>query len=128
MGFLPAQSKEALLQELISDAKKQIKNGFIFGLVGLFFAFSGFFSFAFDLLGFSIAWLAVGMAGAAMVVVAFYVMIRADLQEINWKRELVNVTSSVIKTKEPELSVDNGDRYFDENYEKWKNPFEEDNN
>ena len=125
---MSAQSNDALLQELIRDAKKQIRNGFIFGLVGLFFAFSGFFSFAVDFLGFSVAWLAVGIAGAAMVIVAFYVMIRADLREANWKRDLVNVTSSVIRTKEPEHPADNGDKYFDENYEKWKNPFEEDNN
>jgi len=96
------------------------------GLVGLLFASFGFFSYSTDLLGFSSAWLAVGMAGAAMVIAAFYVMIRADMQEGNWKRRLGNATSSAVKSPELEPSTDDGNEYFDENYENWKNPFEED--
>jgi hypothetical protein len=123
---LSDQARTALLQELIKDAKDQIRNGFILGLVGLLFASFGFFSYATDLLGFSPAWLALGMAGAAMVIAAFYVMIRADMQEGKWKRQLGNVTSSAVKGLEPEASTDDDNEYFDENYEDWKNPFEED--
>jgi hypothetical protein len=123
---LSDQARSTLLQELIKDAKDQIRNGFIFGLVGLLFASFGFFSYATSLLGFSPAWLALGMAGAAMVIAAFYVMIRADMQEGKWKRQLENVTFSTIKSPEAESSTDDGDEYFDENYENWKNPFEED--
>jgi hypothetical protein len=123
---LSDQAKSTLLQELVKDAKDQIRNGFILGLVGLLFASFGFFSYATSLLGFSPAWLALGMAGAAMVIAAFYVMIRADMQEGKWKRQLENVTSSAVKSPEAEPSTDDGDEYFDENYENWKNPFEED--
>jgi UPF0716 family protein affecting phage T7 exclusion len=122
---LSDQARIALLQELIKDAKDQIRNGFILGLAGLLFASFGFFSYATGLLGFSPGWLALGMAGAAMVVAAFYVMIRADMQEGRWKRQLGNVASSAVKSPEAESSTDD-DEYFDENYENWKNPFEED--
>jgi hypothetical protein len=123
---LSDQARIALLQELIKDAKDQIRNGFIFGLVGLLFASFGFFSYATSLLGSSLAWLVLGMAGAAMVIAAFYVMIRADMQRDKWKRQLGNVTSSAVKSPEAEPPTDDGDEYFDENYEDWKNPFEED--
>jgi UPF0716 family protein affecting phage T7 exclusion len=123
---LSDQARTALLQELIKDAKDQIRNGFIFGLVGLLFASFGFFSYAAGLLGFSPAWLALGVAGVAMVVAAFYVMINADMQEGKWKRELGNVTSSSVQSPEAEPSTDDSEEYFDESYEKWKNPFEED--
>ena len=120
------QAKIAFLEELVKDAKKEIKTGFILGLVGLIFASSGFFSYAADLLGFNLGWLALGIAGAAMVTGAFYIMIRADLQEGKWKKQLGNVGSSAVKSPEPERSTDNDEKYFDENYENWKNPFEED--
>ena len=126
MLVLSDQARTALLQELIKDAKDQIRNGFIFGLVGLLFASFGFFSYTTSLLGFSLAWLALGMAGAAMVIAAFYVMIRADRLVGKWKRQLGNVTSSAAKGPGAELSTDQGNEYFDENYENWKNPFEED--
>jgi hypothetical protein len=121
---LSDQARTALLQELIKDARDQIRKGFIFGLVGLLLASFGFFFYATSLLGFSLAWLVLGMAGAAMVIGAFYVMIRADMQQGNWKKQLGNVASSAVKSPEAEPSVD--DEYFDENYEDWKNPFEED--
>ena len=120
------QARIALLQELIKDAKDQIRNGFILGLAGLLFASFGFFSYATGLVGFGLAWLALGMAGAAMVIAAFYVMIRADMQEGKWKRQLENANSSTVKSPEAGPSTDDGDEYFDENYENWKNPFEED--
>jgi hypothetical protein len=123
---LSDQAKIAFLEELVKDAKKEIKTGFILGLVGLIFASSGFFSYAADLLGFNLGWLALGIAGAAMVTGAFYIMIRADLQEGKWKKQLGNVGSSAVKSPEPERSTDNDEKYFDENYENWKNPFEED--
>jgi hypothetical protein len=123
---LSDQAGTALLQELIKDAKNQIRNGLIVGLVGLLFASFGFFSYATSMLGFSPAWLALGMAGAAMVIAAFYVMIRADRLVGKWKRQLGNVTSSAVKSPGAEPSTDQGDEYFDENYENWKNPFEED--
>ena len=126
MRVLSDQARTALLQELVKDAKDRIRNGFILGLIGLLFASFGFFSFATDLLGFSLAWLALGMAGAAMVTAAFYLMIRADMQEGKWKRQLGNVTSSASKSPEAVASKDDGNEYFDENYEDWKNPFEED--
>ena len=126
MLVLSDKARIALLQELIKDAKNEIRNGFILGLVGLLFASFGFFSYATSLLGFSLAWLALGMAGAAMVIVAFYAMIRADMQESKWKKELGNVASSAVKGLEAEHFTDDGDEYFDENYEDWKNPFEED--
>jgi hypothetical protein len=122
---LSDQARTALLQELIKDAKDQLRNGFILGLVGLLFASFGFFSFATDLLGFSLVWLTLGMAGTAMIIAAFYVMIRADMQEGKWKRQLGNVTSSAFKSPEAEASRDDGNEYFDENYEDWKNPFED---
>ena len=126
MLVLSDQARIALLQDLIKDAKDQIRNGFILGLVGLLFASLGFFSYSTDLLAFSPAWLALGMAGAAMVIVAFYVMVRADMHKGKWKRQLGNVTSSAVKSPELEPSTDDGNEYFDENYENWKNPFEED--
>jgi hypothetical protein len=128
-GCLSDQAKIALLQELIKDAKTQIRNGFILGLAGLILASLGFLSYAESLAGFNLGWLALGMAGAAMVIAAFYLMIHADIQQDRWKRELGNATlatdtSSTAKSPEPEASE--SDEYFDENYEKWKKPFEED--
>ena len=126
MPVLPDQASAAFLQELIKDAKAQIRNGFILGLVGLLFASFGFLSYATGTLGFSLAWLALGIAGAAMVIGAFYVMIHADMQQNRWKRQLVAFASSAVKSPEATPSTVEGEEYFDENYQDWKNPFEED--
>jgi hypothetical protein len=99
------------------------------GAVGLVLAAVGFASYAEDLLGFGSGWLALGTAGAAMLAVAFYLMIRADTQAGKWKKQLENAlpaaAPAAVKTAEAEAAADNGDVFFDENYEKWKNPFEE---
>lgn len=129
---LSDQGLSTFLKELIKDAKNQIRNGFILSLIGLFFAGLGFFSFAIDLMRFNPGWLALGEAGAAMVIVGFYIMIRSDLQEAKWTRELGNITSQTQKSPEPSKSSESPqstggiDVYFDENSEDWKNPFEED--
>jgi hypothetical protein len=128
---LSDQERIALLKELVIDAKKQIRNGFVLGLGGLILASLGFFSFVDSLLGFNTGWLTIGIIGAAMLAVAFYIMIHADIQEGKLKKQLGavprNVPLSAIKnpTPAPERSAENGDEYFDENYENWKNPFEE---
>lgn len=123
---LSEQAKAAFLQELIKDAEDQIRNGFILGVVGLLFASFGFFFYATGLLDFSLACLALGIAGMAMVIVAFYVMIRSDMQKNRWMRELGNIAFSVPKSPEPVHLIDNDDEYYDEKYENWKGPFEED--
>ena len=126
------QAGITLLKELVDDAKKQIRNGFVLGLLGLIIASLGFVSFAYDLLGFNPSWLALGIVGAAMLAVAFYIMIRADMQEDKWNKQLGGIIRNISppavtnSTPEPERSAENGDEYFDENYENWKNPFEED--
>ena len=128
---LSDQERIALLKELVSNAKKQIRNGFVLGLGGLILASFGFFSFADSLLGFNTGWLAIGIIGAAMLAFAFYIMIHADMQEGKLKKQLGtnngNVPPPAIKNPQPtpERSAENGDEYFDENYENWKNPFEE---
>ena len=91
------QARIALLKELVSDAKKQIRNGFVLGLLGLILASLGFFSFADSLLGFNTGWLAIGIAGAAMLTVAFYIMIHADKQEGKWKKQLGTVIGKVTR-------------------------------
>ena len=124
------QSKITFLEELVKDTKKDIKNGFILGLVGLVFASSGFFSYVADLFGLNLGWLALGIIGSALIAGAFYIMIRADIQEGRWKRQFRNVTrkgnTSIVKNPERESSADHDEEYFDGNYEKWKDPFEED--
>ena len=76
-------------------------------------------------MGFNLGWLPLGGAGVAIVIVAFYIMICSDMQVGRWKRELGNITAPVPKTSEPSQSTNN-DVFFDEKYEDWKNPFEED--
>jgi len=115
----------AFLQELIKDAKDQVRNGFILGVVGLLFASFGFFFYATGFLGFNLACLALGMAGVATVIVAFYVMIRADMRISRWTRELGNIALSVPKSPETVQTVDYDDEYYDEKYENWIVPFEE---
>jgi len=123
---LSEEAKTAFLQELIKDAEDQIRNCFILGVVGLLFASFGFFFYVTGLLGFSLACLALGIAGMAMVVVAFYVMIRSDMQEGRWMKELENIASSLPKSPESVHSVNDEEEYYDEKYEDWKGPFEED--
>jgi hypothetical protein len=123
---LSEQANTAFLQELIKDAKDQIRNGFILGVVGLLFASFGFFFYATGFLGFGPACLALGIAGVVTVIVAFYVMIRSDMRIGRWMRELENTALSTPKSPETEHSVDDDDEYYDEKYEDWKGPFEED--
>lgn len=123
------QARIALLQELIKDAKNQIRNGLVLGLVGLILAALGFLSYAEGFASFNFGWLTIGVVGAAMVVVAFYLMIQSDRKQERWQRELGNTVPAktafpTTETPEPEASGD--DEYFDENYEKYKAPFEED--
>jgi hypothetical protein len=124
---LSDQGKISLLQELIKQGKGEIRNGFILGLFGLLFASFGFFSYGVGLWSLSLAWLALGTAGSAMVIAAFYVMIHVDRRMEDWKKQLRETT---IPTKsleaEPEHSAADDDQYFDLDYEKSKNPFEED--
>ena len=112
------QARIELLQQLVKDAKNQIRNGFILGAVGLIFAAVGFVSYAEELLGFGSGWLALGTAGAAMLAVAFYLMIHADAQAVKWKKQLENAAPAAapvaVKTPEAEAAVDNGDVYFDD--------------
>lgn len=122
---LSEQARIGFLQELIKDAKDRIRNGFVFGVVGLLFASFGFFFYATGLIGFSIACLALGTAGLAMVIAAFYVMIRSDRQKGMWMSELRNISLSVPNSSEPEHPADDNDEYFDARG-RWKDPFEKD--
>jgi hypothetical protein len=123
---LSEQANTAFLQELIKDAKDQIRNGFILGVAGLLFASFGIFFYATGFLGFNLAFLTLGIAGVAMVTVAFYIMIRSDMRTERWKRELENIALSAPKSPETAHSADDDDEYYDEKYEDWKGPLEED--
>lgn len=123
---LPEEARKAFLQELIRDAEDRINKGFVLGVVGLLFTFFGFFLYINGLLGFSLACFGLGIAGVAMGIVAICIMVRSDKQKGMWKRELGNIDFPESKGPEPVLSAHDNDEYFDEDYEDWKNPFDED--
>lgn len=123
------EAKTVFLKQLIKDAKVQIRNGFILGIVGLSFTLFGFVSFVFNLVSFSFTWLTLGVFGIALLAIAFYVMIRADMQAGKRAKELSNIAPAISKSELPQTAADDNntnDSYFDEEYSDWKNPFEED--
>ena len=122
---MATQARNALLEDSVKNVKKQVRNGFVAGIVGLLLTCLGFFSYASNLRS-GAAWLTVGVGGVAIVIAAFYVMIRADKQADKLKEQVANVTSPVKQSQETPHAQEDGDLYFDEDYEKWKNPFEED--
>ena len=87
---LSDQAKIKFLEELVKDAKKEIKNGHILGIVALLFAFLGFFSLAASLVRLQHGVVGIGKAGATVVTGDFYIMIRAEPQESKRKRQLRN--------------------------------------
>lgn len=119
------QAENSLLEDLIKSTKKQVRNGFVAGLIGLALTCLGFFSYAFNLrLGG--AWLAIGIGGIAIVIAAFYTMIHADKQAEALKRQAGSANLPIVPSPEAPGDSAEGDVYFSEDPEKWKNPFEED--